>query len=405
MKNIHKYPPVLLILTCLLAGTISFGQLYQYTVNVSGAAAYTDVHAVATNLVRVNGALPSAVCGDGFNTSKCKTATSFSTGRSAVEFSLSPEINWQLTLTSFSCSIRRDANGPKKYRLAYSTNGGASWVTNGTDYSITTSSACGEMTDITWDIPDFTTSSAILLRVYCFNSTLTSGTVQLKNIIINGVSTELDNDADGYPFAADCDDTNPAVYPEATEVCNSLDDDCDGDVDEGFTENIFYYDGDGDTFGDAAITISTCMDSVPDYAFMGFDCDDTNPMINFLADEVENGIDDDCDGYVDTVVTVEVFGVSVLIKKAFNIQNVNVYPNPAGKNVHLQFDDAVSGAYVRVFVIDMQGVLTATYASTLPYGESTITLELPDAMSAGIYVLNISAGGKTYRKQLFVEGR
>ncbi len=42
-----------------------------------------------------------------------------------------------------------------------------------------------------------------------------------------------DNDGDGFNATDDCDDTNPEVYPGALEVCNGIDDDCDGVVDEG----------------------------------------------------------------------------------------------------------------------------------------------------------------------------
>lgn len=40
----------------------------------------------------------------------------------------------------------------------------------------------------------------------------------------------LDADGDGYADKVDCDDSNPAVYPGATELCDGLDTDCDGAV-------------------------------------------------------------------------------------------------------------------------------------------------------------------------------
>ena len=42
-----------------------------------------------------------------------------------------------------------------------------------------------------------------------------------------------DGDDDGYAPPQDCNDANPAVHPGAVEVCNGVDDDCDGQVDEG----------------------------------------------------------------------------------------------------------------------------------------------------------------------------
>lgn len=42
----------------------------------------------------------------------------------------------------------------------------------------------------------------------------------------------MDGDGDGVPDGPDCDDANVDVGPDAQEVCNAIDDDCDGDVDE-----------------------------------------------------------------------------------------------------------------------------------------------------------------------------
>jgi hypothetical protein len=49
----------------------------------------------------------------------------------------------------------------------------------------------------------------------------------------NGDSTLVDNDGDGYPAFADCNDNNPWVNPGAIEECNNgVDNDCDGMIDE-----------------------------------------------------------------------------------------------------------------------------------------------------------------------------
>ncbi|MFM2161647.1 MAG: hypothetical protein RLZZ383_1159, partial [Pseudomonadota bacterium] len=42
-----------------------------------------------------------------------------------------------------------------------------------------------------------------------------------------------DDDGDGAPASGDCDDGDADVFPGATELCNAVDDDCDGGVDEG----------------------------------------------------------------------------------------------------------------------------------------------------------------------------
>jgi MYXO-CTERM domain-containing protein len=99
--------------------------------------------------------------------------------------------------------------------------------------------------------------------------------------------------------ATDCDDADAAVNPGTVEVCNDLDDDCDGDVDGGAADaTTWYADADGDGYGDDGDTVVSC-DAPDDYAAEGGDCDSVNPAANPGAAETCDERDDDCDGEVD----------------------------------------------------------------------------------------------------------
>jgi hypothetical protein len=100
--------------------------------------------------------------------------------------------------------------------------------------------------------------------------------------------------------ATDCDDTDAAVNPAATEVCDGIDNDCDGTIDEDDAADAvtWYADADVDGYGDAGDTQVDCTQPLG-YIADGSDCDDTDPHQYPGADEYCNGEDDDCDGTVD----------------------------------------------------------------------------------------------------------
>jgi PGF-pre-PGF domain-containing protein len=110
------------------------------------------------------------------------------------------------------------------------------------------------------------------------------------------VDEGFDSDGDGYTICGgDCDDTNANVKPGATEVCDEMDNNCDSNVDEG-VKSIYYQDADGDGYGNPFLTTQAC--SAPlGYISNNTDCNDANASIYPSAAEVcGDGIDQNCDG-------------------------------------------------------------------------------------------------------------
>lgn len=112
------------------------------------------------------------------------------------------------------------------------------------------------------------------------------------------VTTKACNEPSGYTSnKLDCDDSSATIYPTALETCNSKDDDCDSQVDEGVL-NTYYKDADNDGYGDPATTTTGCT-RPSGYVSNNTDCKDTNDNVHPGVNEVANGLDDDCDGTVD----------------------------------------------------------------------------------------------------------
>ncbi len=106
-----------------------------------------------------------------------------------------------------------------------------------------------------------------------------------------------DGPAGTVPSATDCDDTDAAVYPSASERCNGVDDDCDGAVDED-VRGTWFLDADGDGYGDPGSPIDSC-DPPEGAVDNDEDCDDTAARANPDGIEVCDRLDNDCDGRVD----------------------------------------------------------------------------------------------------------
>ena len=160
------------------------------------------------------------------------------------------------------------------------------------------------------------------------NDTDTDGLTDWDEIFIYGSNPlifDADADSDTWYWFSDCNDTNPNVNPGMIESLNGIDDNCTNGTDEGFNmtdldsddlsdfDEYYQYgtnysnsdtDGDGISDGNEVLIYGTDplvanIDGDLDGYYDFQDCNDTNSQISPGANELLNGVDDDCDTVVD----------------------------------------------------------------------------------------------------------
>ena len=118
----------------------------------------------------------------------------------------------------------------------------------------------------------------------------------LSDYDIDGDGDDSDNHGGN-----DCDDYDIEIFFGAAETCDSTDNNCNGEIDED-VQTEYFADEDDDGYGSNVDNTKAC--ELPDgYTYSDGDCDDTNSDVNPVADEVCDGVDNDCDDEVDEGVT------------------------------------------------------------------------------------------------------
>jgi hypothetical protein len=106
----------------------------------------------------------------------------------------------------------------------------------------------------------------------------------------------------------DCEITDASINPGATEICDGIDNDCNGLTDEddpGLVYTVWYADSDRDGYGTSSDTVESCQD-VSGYVQTSGDCDDGEASANPAGIEWCDSIDNDCNALVDDdVVTID----------------------------------------------------------------------------------------------------
>ncbi len=170
---------------------VSSADIYTYVSSTTGVPTFVNSNiATATSLTNVGGTVTSG-CAAGFSGLSGYAATTFATTNPSIQVSLTAATGFTINVTGFTAGLRRSSTGPAKARLAYSINGGTTWVNSGVDY-LPLNAGCATSTAGT-TVASWTgfsvTNPSILLRIYPYAATAATGTLQIYGLSVIGSLT------------------------------------------------------------------------------------------------------------------------------------------------------------------------------------------------------------------------
>ncbi len=178
---------------------------------------------------------------------------------------------------------------------------------------------------------------------------------------------------DGYVSnAEDCNDNNSSINGGAVEVCDAVDNDCDGVADDGVEQFTLFGDNDGDGFGGWNDVIISCNSATQGYVLVSGDCNDDEMSINPGMQELPNNtIDENCDGVLEDITAVLETGLNSL----------TIYPNPC----QTYADITLSSEWSNITVMDLSGRVIAK-----EYATGKIRLQT-QSWESGMYMVQIES--------------
>lgn len=191
---------------------------------------------------------------------------------------------------------------------------------------------------------------------------------------------DADDDGLGNPFQSVRSCTPPVGYVDNP-------DDCDDTSVANSQPTLWYVDEDGDFYGTEAETLEACY--LPHgYTYYNLDCDDADAQIHPDANEIIDGVDNDCDGTTDVVVVGIDEGA---------VDGVVVWPNPSSGKIQVSLDNSwqMESLEIQVFSVDGRNPSVSYYSN-----DNIVAISLET--SPGLYYLIVGDGRHQIRKKVMV---
>jgi hypothetical protein len=173
----------------------------------------------------------------------------------------------------------------------------------------------------------------------------------------------------------DCDDKNPDINPSATEICDGIDNNCNGLIDDELPTYSYYPDADGDGYGALDSVLVTCLAAAPlGFVALAGDCDDSNPLVYLGAPEILDGLDNDCNGLIDDFISTKDPAIEI-----------RAYPNPVRDKLVLVSPNLEGEVFI--WVTNTANQVLKSFTIVFSSGQTVLPL---DDLPNGVYTLRIS---------------